>query len=218
MPIPPITDLLSNIDPIAYSKTRNFLNGRVTRLSAYLSRGYITLPQVFDHIKNAGYTFQQAEKLYQELAWREYYQRVWEAKGDAIFKPLRNLQQGVRHYLMPKSIMDANTGITAIDKQIQSVYETGYMHNHARMYVAGIACNLAGAYWLKPSRWLYYHLLDADLASNACSWQWVAGCFSAKKYITNQDNVNHYLGGNQKGTFLDYEYHEIFNQLCHPNW
>ncbi|MFM7016686.1 MAG: deoxyribodipyrimidine photolyase, partial [Bacteroidota bacterium] len=49
----------------------------------------------------------------------------------------------------------------------------------------------------------YYHLLDADWASNALSWQWVAGAFSSKKYFANQENINKYANTNQQNTFLD---------------
>jgi deoxyribodipyrimidine photo-lyase len=53
---------------------------------------------------------------------------------------------------------------------------------------------------------MYYHLLDGDWASNACSWQWVAGANSSKKYYANQDNINKYSGVSHSGTFLDTSY------------
>jgi deoxyribodipyrimidine photo-lyase len=53
---------------------------------------------------------------------------------------------------------------------------------------------------------MYYHLLDADWASNACSWQWVVGSFSSKKYYANQENINNYSGTKQRGTYLDRDY------------
>ena len=56
---------------------------------------------------------------------------------------------------------------------------------------------------------MYYHLLDADWASNALSWQWVAGSNSNKKYIANQDNVNKYCFTDQKNTFLDKSYEAL---------
>ena len=49
------------------------------------------------------------------------------------------------------------------------------MHNHARMWLASVACHLAGADWRAGAAWFQHHLLDGDLASNALSWQWVAG-------------------------------------------
>ena len=83
------------------------------------------------------------------------------------------------------------------------------MHNHLRMYVASIACNIGKADWQLPSQWMYYHLLDGDLASNTCSWQWVAGSFSSKKYYCNQENINRYTCSDQRNTFLDMSYPEL---------
>jgi deoxyribodipyrimidine photo-lyase len=57
---------------------------------------------------------------------------------------------------------------------------------------------------------MYYHLLDGDLASNTCSWQWNAGAFSSKKYIAIQTNINDYTGSTQRKTFLDKTYDDIW--------
>ncbi|MGB2703273.1 MAG: hypothetical protein WBC81_06390, partial [Chitinophagaceae bacterium] len=62
---------------------------------------------------------------------------------------------------------------------------------------------------LVPSEWMYYHLLDGDLASNTCSWQWIAGNFSSKQYFCNQENINKYTGSKQRHTFLDKAYDEL---------
>jgi deoxyribodipyrimidine photo-lyase len=51
--------------------------------------------------------------------------------------------------------------------------------------------------------------LDGDIASNNCSWQWVAGSFSSKKYYCNQENINKYTHTNQTDTFLDNSYEQI---------
>ena len=89
------------------------------------------------------------------------------------------------------------------------------MHNHMRMYVASVACNVAQSHWLTPARWMYYHLLDGDWASNALSWQWVAGSNANKKYHANQDNINKYFNSSQRQTFLDVDY-EQFSTLAIP--
>ena len=109
----------------------------------------------------------------------------------------------------PGRMLEANTGITAIDQGIEELYGTGYMHNHMRMYVAALACNTGRYHWKIPAQWLYYHLLDADWASNALSWQWVAGTNSKKKYIANQENINKYCSTRQRNTFLDVSYEEL---------
>jgi len=139
----------------------------------------------------------------QELAWREYFQRVWQAKGEALFEDLKQPQADVVHRQMVAAIVDAKTGITAVDKLILDFYKTGYLHNHVRMYVASMACNMGKAHWTAPAQWMYYHLLDGDLASNTCSWQWVAGTFSSKKYYCNQENINRHTNTSQIDSFLN---------------
>lgn len=176
----------------------------------------ISTQQVFEYVKSLELTWTETEKLIQELAWRDYWQQVWIAKGDEIHTDLKNPQTPVFNHQIPKAIIDANTGIDAVDSAIRMLYETGYMHNHMRMYVASICCNIAQSHWLEPARWMYSHLLDGDLASNQLSWQWVAGAFSNKKYYANQDNINRFFRSTQKKTFLDVEYDQ-FEQFQTPN-
>ena len=77
------------------------------------------------------------------------------------------------------------------------------------MYIASCATNLGRCAWIQPAQWMYYHLLDADWASNALSWQWVCGAKSNKLYFANQENINKYCDTNQTKTFLDVSYEEI---------
>ena len=204
-----IIDKINAIHPEKYSKTRNFLNGEVTYLSPYISRGVLSTKQVMDIVLNNGFTFFQSEKLIQELAWREYYQRVWQFKKEEIWDDLKQVQPAVDHYEMLASLLNCTTGIQVIDEHIQRLYQTGYIHNHIRMYLASITCNIGKAHWKIPAKWMYYHLLDGDIASNNCSWQWVGGSFSSKKYYCNQDNINKYTHSHQTGTFLDASYEQI---------
>jgi len=194
---------IDEINPKQYGRTRNFVNGAVSYLSPYISRGVISVKQIQESILRKVYDPATIEKFLQELAWREYFQRVWQAKGDALLRDMKQPQSNVLHSEMIDSIEQANTGITAIDGLITDFYKTGYLHNHVRMYVASMACNIGGAHWSTPSQWMYYHLLDGDVASNACSWQWVAGAFSSKKYYCNQENINRYTHSFQHHTFLD---------------
>jgi deoxyribodipyrimidine photo-lyase len=114
---------------------------------------------------------------------------------------------------VPTAILEAATGINAIDSAIQEFYKTGYLHNHLRMYIAAISCNMGRSHWKTPAKWMYYHLLDADWASNALSWQWIAGANANKKYVANQENINTYCFTNQKDTFLDIPY-EAFSDMA----
>lgn len=203
-----IEERLSAIDPSRYGATRNFLTGAVTRLSPYIARGVITLPKVVETILDK-YPREKAWPLIQQLAWREYFQRVWWKEKDNLHRDIRQPQTQVAHHELPRAIAEANTGVEVIDNSIQDLIATGYLHNHARLYLAMITCNIARAHWSIPARWMYYHLLDGDIASNTLSWQWVAGSFSPKKYFANQDNINKYSGSNQHNTVLDKSYEEL---------
>ena len=204
-----ILNRIEIVHPIKYAKSRNFINGQITYLSPYISRGVISVKQVKDIVLNNGFSKYESEKFIQELAWREYFQRVWQAKKEHIWTDLKNSQEDIRHHRIPNAVVDAQTSIEAIDQQIKNLYSSGYMHNHIRMYLASIVCNMAKSHWLVPSKWMYYHLLDGDIASNNCSWQWVAGAFSSKKYYCNQENINKYCFTKQIDTFLDKTYEDI---------
>ncbi len=201
-----ILQRVRNLDPVKYGSTRNYINGSVTYLSPYISRGIISTKFVLAETLKKGYQPAQIGKFIQELAWRDYWQQVWIAKGDAINQDLKHPQTAVSNTGISKAIVEANIGIEAIDTAIQEFYKTGYLHNHLRMYIATIACNIGQSHWKAPAQWMYYHLLDADWASNALSWQWIAGSNANKKYVANQENINNYCFTEQKGTFLDVPY------------
>lgn len=204
-----ILDRISSIDPVAYGKSRNFVNGAVTRLSPYISRGVISTKLVMEQVLSRGYDPMKIEKFLMELAWRDYWQQIWIARGDDINKDLKRPQPSVRLTGIPKALVNANTGILGIDKGIEELISNGYMHNHIRMYTAAVTCSISGYHWHDPAKWMYYHLLDGDWASNALSWQWVSGANAGKQYIANQENINKYTGTTQKDTWLDVSYEEL---------
>lgn len=210
-----ILDRIATIDPIAYGPSRNYLDGAVSYLSPYISRGVISTKFLYQNLLNRGFHPSPILKFIQELAWRDYWQQVWIAKGDAINQDLKHPQKPVETQGLSVAIDTATTGITVIDQAITQFYETGYLHNHLRMYIASIACNVGQNHWKHPAQWMYYHLLDADWASNALSWQWVAGANSNKKYYANQENINTFCYSKQTHTFLDVPY-EAFESLAIP--
>lgn len=203
---------INRIDPIAYGNTRNYHDGSVTYLSPYISRGVISTKQVFENLLARGFEIQQMESLIKELCWRDYFQRIGQVRN--LDEDIKFPQNPVLHHEIPSAIVNAKTGINEIDKAIQGLYDSGYMHNHCRMYTASLVCNIARSYWFTPSKWMYYHLLDGDFASNACSWQWVSGTNSSKKYLANQENINRFTGSNQTGTYLDTSYEEL--EILYP--
>ncbi len=209
-----IQQRISQIDPRAYDKTRNYLDGDVTWLSPFTTHGIISTKTISD-IVLAEHRAKSCYRLLFELGWREYFHRTWQLEGDAIFTDMRQAQSGVRSDQLPRSLVEASTGIDTIDHCIDVLKNDGVMHNHARMWFAAISCNMAGTYWKEPARWLHYHLLDGDLASNTLSWQWVAGTFSHKQYVANQGNIDKYSKTHQSGSWLDVPY-EAFDNFRAP--
>lgn len=209
-----VLEKINRIDPILYSKTRNYINGAVTYLSPYISRGVVSTKMVLTEVLKKGFTIPQIEAFAKELVWRDYFQRV--AQVHDVNSAIKQEQHPIANYGIPLPVMNAITGIKGIDTAIEDLIKTGYMHNHCRMYLACLVCNIAQSHWLQPARWLYYYLLDGDWASNACSWQWVAAANSSKKYYANQDNINKYTKTNQSNTILDLAYGD-FEDLAIPD-
>ena len=176
-----------------YERTRNFLHGAVTGLSPYITHGIVSLPEVLADLA-ARHPLKVQHKFVFELGWREYFQHVWQARGDGIFSsihpgPLPDEAYGDR---LPADIREGATGIPVIDMAVRTLYSTGYLHNHARMWLASYVVHVRKVHWRIGADWLYGHLIDGDLASNHLSWQWVAGTGSHKPYLFNADNVARY--------------------------
>lgn len=194
------------IDPRAYARTRNALDGRVTGLGPYLTHGLVTVPEVLAALDMRRVSRQ--EKIVFELAWREYWHHVWRHTGDGIFSALHPGPRGVPGLdAMPADILEARTGVPVIDASVRALYDTGYVHNHARMWVASYVVHVRKVDWRAGARWFYTHLLDGDLASNTLSWQWVAGTFSHRPYLFNDENVAKYAPSlSKRGTAIDTSY------------
>ncbi|MCR2651017.1 FAD-binding domain-containing protein, partial [Salmonella enterica] len=68
------------------------------------------------------------------------------------------------------------TGIPIIDAGMRQLWATGWMHNRVRMLVASFLTKNLMIDWRLGEEWFWDTLVDADVASNPASWQWVAGC------------------------------------------
>jgi deoxyribodipyrimidine photo-lyase len=191
---------LAKIDAVhlaQYARTRNSLDGCVSRLSPYLTHGITDVPEVIAQLAgrtNIGWQ----DKFSFELGWREYFHHVWRVLGKEIWRNQRPPPaEGLVGYAleMPQDIVGATTGVAIIDAQIRTLYSTGYVHNHARMWIASYVVHIRKVDWRVGARWMYGHLLDGDLASNTLSWQWVAGTWTGKPYLFNAENVAKYAPG-----------------------
>lgn len=190
---------LLQVSPAQYAVSRNDLDGAVTRLSAFIRHGVISLAEVrayaLDHVERPA----DAEKLIQELAWRDYWQRLYARIGDGIWVDREAYKTGFApgDYAddLPDDVREARTGLACIDAFVRELHATGYLHNHARMWLAAYVVHWRRVKWQAGARWFLMHLLDGDPASNNLSWQWVASTFSHKPYIFNRDNLERFTAG-----------------------
>jgi deoxyribodipyrimidine photo-lyase len=204
------------VRPAEYAQTRNALNGAVTQLSPYITHGFVSLPEVLEGVRSQ-HTVNSQDKFLFELGWREYYRHVWQHRGDGIFESLHEgvLPDAAYSNEIPFDILHACTGVAAIDMAVSTLYTTGYLHNHARMWLASYMVHLRKVHWRLGADWLYGHLLDGDLASNHLSWQWVAGTGSNKPYLFNAENVARFApeAWHSSGSVIDTTY-EVLDRMA----
>lgn len=184
---------LGAVDPDAYARTRNALGGAVTRLSPYITHGLLGLREVYKTVHQR-HPMDVRHKFVFELGWRAYWRHVWEQRGDGVHQSLHAgpLPDAAYDTTIPRDVLEARTGIPAIDRAVQELVTTGYLHNHARMWLASYLVHLRKVHWHTGAQWMLGHLLDGDIASNHLSWQWVAGTGSSKPYLFNAENVAKY--------------------------
>ncbi len=190
---------LDAIAPPDYGRSRNYLNGAVTRLSAYLRHGVLSLAEVRDRALARVERRQDAEKLVTELGWRDYWQRVYAEIGDGIWRDREDYKTGfaAADYQpeLPAELRDGTTSLACMDSFSRELRDTGYLHNHARMWVAAYVVHWCRVQWQAGAHWFLEHLLDGDPASNNLSWQWVASTFGHKPYYFNRENLERFSHG-----------------------
>ena len=119
------------------------------------------------------------EKFLSEIAWREFAYSLLCHHRDLPTAPLRPEFQRFE-WREDASGFDAwrkgLTGFPIVDAGMRQLWRTGWMHNRVRMVVASFLVKDLLIPWQKGADWFWDTLVDADIANNAASWQWVAGC------------------------------------------
>ncbi len=210
---------LHAINGLTYGQTRNFLNGHVTHLSPYLRHGCITIKEAVSYVNERFGV--SSQKLLNEFAWREYWRTVWYFHGMDILQDMQAPKVNLSFNDLAEDIKTANTGLPCIDSFIHTLNIEGYLHNHARMWLASYIVHWRKTDWQKAAFWMHDLLLDGDYASNHLSWQWIASTFSHKPYFFNQENLAKYTNNQYcktcqaKCPFKD-TYENLEHQLFKP--
>ena len=184
-----------------YAQGRNFDRGLgahrdVSMLSAYIRRRLITEQEVIaTAIKAQG--AEASAKFIDEVIWRSYFKgwleqrpEVWDSYADGLRQDFAELDADARLRHAVQAAETAQTGLAYFDSWAAELVETGYLHNHARMWFASIWIFTLKLPWRVGADFFLRHLLDGDPASNTLSWRWVAGLHTrGKPYVAQADNI-----------------------------
>ena len=188
-----------------YAARRNYdLPGHphVSVLSPYLRHRLLTEEEVLAAVLGR-FSLSTAEKFVQEVFWRTYWKGwlemrpgVWSDYRRGVHRGLDRIatEGGLRRTW--EAACSGETGIDAFDHWARELVETGYLHNHARMWFASIWVFTLELPWELGADFFLRHLLDGDPASNTLSWRWVAGLQTrGKHYLARGANIAKYTDG-----------------------
>ncbi len=166
-----------------YDQDRNFpFKDGTSKLSPHLHFGEISPVKIwamtcdnknFEEISNGRKVFLS------EIIWREFAVNLMFLYPNLDKK---NIKENFNHFKWDdntenfKNWIDGNTGYPIVDAAMKELWDTGWMHNRARMITASFLTKHLLIPWQWGADWFHNTLLDADFASNYASWQWVAGC------------------------------------------
>lgn len=142
---------------------------------------------------------ERASKFIDEVCWRTYWKgwlqlrpEVW----DRYLEELAQVHEASEFKELCQNVLAGRSGIECLDAWTKELKETGYLHNHARMWYASIWVHTLGLPWVLGAEFFLQHLLDGDAASNTLSWRWVAGLHTAgKTYLAQAENIRNYTEG-----------------------
>ena len=162
-----------------YKKGRDFpAQKHFSQLSPHLHFGEISPNQVW-YSTLANREDKDSDHFCSELAWREFsYSQLYFNPG----LPSENLQVKFNRFPWQENQSHLRawqkglTGIPMVDAGMRQLWQTGFMHNRLRMIVGSFLVKNLRLHWHHGRDWFWDCLVDADLASNSASWQWIAGC------------------------------------------
>lgn len=173
----------------------------VSGLSPYIRHRLVTEAEVISAVRAqhpAG-----ADKFLAEVWWRTYWKgwlemrpAIWADYAAGVMAAQNRLavEGGLRQVW--DDACAGTTGIDGFDHWARELVQTGYLHNHARMWFASIWIFTLRLPWELGADFFLRHLLDGDAASNTLSWRWVAGLHTqGKTYLATADNIAKNTGG-----------------------
>ncbi len=157
---------------------------QTSHLSPHLHWGEISPVQCWTSVRAAmlhaaGTLDRDGEKYLKEVLWREFSYHLlyhWPHLPEKPFKSEYEAFPWSSESDQFRKWQRGDTGYSIVDAGMRELWATGYMHNRVRMIVASFLIKDLLVPWQDGERWFWDTLVDADIANNAASWQWVAGC------------------------------------------
>ena len=149
-----------------------------SRLSPYLASGAVSPRQVWAALQTHGAHTDGPRIFLSELGWREFARYTLYHLPQLPFENLSAKFSGMRWRNSAadlKAWQRGQTGVPIVDAGMRQLWQTGWMHNRARMIVGSFLTKHLLIDWKEGEAWFRDTLVDADFANNAMNWQWVAG-------------------------------------------
>ncbi|HJN37526.1 MAG TPA: deoxyribodipyrimidine photo-lyase [Gammaproteobacteria bacterium] len=166
-----------------YKDSRDYpIKNQTSLLSPHLHFGEISPAQIWESVNNLGHLHandSDIEHFLSEVIWREfscYLLHHFPSLHNDNFNNKFNKFPWKNNLKHLKAWQTGNTGYPIVDAGMRELWKTGYMHNRVRMVAASFLVKNLNIHWHKGRDWFWDCLVDADLANNSASWQWVAGC------------------------------------------
>lgn len=162
-----------------YDRCRNLPSQEgSSRLSPHLHFGEVSPATIWHQTADAGGS---VDVFLGEIGWRDYAQNIILQFPDyggrsarAAFDDLP-WRSGSEADADLAAWQQGRTGYPIVDAGMRQLWTTGWMHNRVRMIAASFLIKHLLIDWRQGEQWFWDTLVDADYASNAVNWQWVAG-------------------------------------------
>lgn len=180
----------------SYATRRNHVvpgHGNVSRLSP-ATRTRLLLETEIGEAARKVHLAGEVEKFEQEVWWRLYW-KGWLEMRPAVWDDYRDATERTDWSERAEAVAAGRSGVAIMDHFARELVETGYLHNHARMWWAAFWIHVERLPWQLGADFFFQHLHDGDAASNTLSWRWVAGLHTrGKAYLVRRSNMEKYVG------------------------
>ncbi len=184
------SELITNLINFSQNKLQNYASNRnfdygsphhnVSKISPYLRRRFISEEEILSIVLRY-HKINEIEKFIEEIFWRTYW-RGWLESHPWIYDQYKTYDKD--------ECIPEKTGIKCFEHWKEELLDTGYLHNHSRMWFASIWIFTLGYSWQSGANFFKNNLLDFCPASNTLGWRWVAGLQTiGKPYLARADNI-----------------------------